>query len=155
MAFYIQRCQFGKCQDMYSSDQLSLEIGMWSMGCQTSGFLSRNLQGALPWDGITELNIARRLRIAAINPLSNFRSDTKVLALSSKWYITKNYDQSVCEIWQSIGNSCFHSGPAPAGSECSVISLDMRFLGIVISISRMWICPFNQPCIRHLMTKSK
>ena len=43
--------------------------------------------------------------------------------------------------------------PWPTWSESTLITLDMRFLGIVIAIFKMWICPFTQTCIRHLMTK--
>ena len=42
--------------------------------------------------------------------------------------------------------------PSPAGSECRGIALDRRFLGTIIAVFKMWLCPFNQPCIRHPMT---
>ena len=41
------------------------------------------------------------------------------------------------------------------GQNVPEIALDRRFLGTIIAIFKMWLCPFNQPCIRHPMTKLK
>ena len=43
----------------------------------------------------------------------------------------------------------------PGGQNVPAIVLDRRFLGTIIAIFRMWLCPFNQPCIRHPMTELK
>ena len=41
------------------------------------------------------------------------------------------------------------------GQNVAAIALDRRLLGTIIAIFKMWLCPFNQPCIRHPMTKLK
>ena len=46
------------------------------------------------------------------------------------------------------------SARRPRGLNVAAIALDRRFLGTIIAIFKMWLCPFNQPCTRHQMTKS-
>ena len=43
----------------------------------------------------------------------------------------------------------------PRGQNVAAIALDRRFLGTIIAIFKMWLCPFNQSCTRHPMTKLK
>ena len=47
------------------------------------------------------------------------------------------------------------SARRPRGQNVAAMALDRRFLGTIIAIFEMWLCPFNQPCIRHPMTKLK
>ena len=64
----------------------------------------------------------------------------------------------------STGDYFFTFGPhgrrarsarRPRGQNAAAIAPDRRFLGTIIAIFKMWLCPFNQPCIRHPMTKLK
>ena len=45
--------------------------------------------------------------------------------------------------------------PRATGQNVAAIALDRRFLGTIIAVFKMWLYPFNQPCIRHPMTEFK
>ena len=47
------------------------------------------------------------------------------------------------------------SARRPRDQNVAAIALDRRFLGTIIAIFKLWLCPFNQPCLRHPMTKLK
>ena len=47
------------------------------------------------------------------------------------------------------------SARRPRGQNVATIALERRFLGTIIAVFKMWLCPFNQPCIRHPKTKLK
>ena len=75
----------------------------------------------------------------------------------SQWHMAACWHGDKCP--QLQWPICFYirapRATAPAGSECRGIALDRRFLGTIIAVFKMWLCPFNQPCIRHRMTKLK
>ena len=47
------------------------------------------------------------------------------------------------------------SGAFSLTQNVAAIALDRRLFGTIIAVFKMWLCPFNQPCIRHPMTKLK